>query len=156
MKHSLIESINKAYKLLENDDMEIIEEEPLEEVEYVEEEPIEEDEIEDEVEEEFPEEVEEKVNDLEARIEAIENELGINPEEVIDTEAEEEVEEKSLEEKFNDRIRRDFIFFSGLPEDTEITEELLDKRNCKQAYIPSVANRNKITSDEVRNSLLGR
>lgn len=152
MKHSLIESINKAYKLLENDDMEIIEEEPLEEVEYVEEEPIEEI----EVEEEFPEEVEEKVNDLEARIEAIENELGINPDEVIDTEAGEEVEEKSLEEKFNDRIRRDFIFFSGLPEDTEITEELLDKRNCKQAYIPSVANRNKITSDEVRNSLLGR
>lgn len=155
MKHSLIESINKAYKLLESDEPEFIEEEPveeepLEELEYVEEEPIEEI----EVEEEFPEEVEEKVNDLEARVEVIENELGITPEEDIDTE--EEVEEKSIEEKFNDRIHKDFIFFSGLPEDVEITEELLEKRNCKQAYIPSVARRNKITSDEVRNSLLGR
>ena len=150
MFKELNESLGKAFRLLEEDDLEIEEIEPEEEeVEVFDEMPEEEFE-EEEIEE--PTEIEDKVEELESRIEDIEQKLDIrNPESIPETE-----EELSPEEKFNKKIRDDFFFYSKYPEDIEITEEILNDYECKESYVPSVAVRNMVSRKEVINSLLGR
>ena len=155
MSKHLTESLEKAYSLLNEDVMEVV---PV--VDGIEEVPVEIEEIPiEEVQEETPEpveEVEERLSNLEAEIEEVKNLLVAQdsaPLSEFDSSIEATI---SPEEEFSNKVYKDLLFYSKLPESCEITEELLDKPNFKVAYIPSIANKNRISTKEVRDILLGR
>lgn len=149
MFKELNESLGKAFRLLEEDDLEI------EEVEVEDDMPDEEVEVE-EIGYEEPTDLESKVDELEEKIENIENMLGVEDKHDVDEfDAMTEVK-LPPEEEFADKIHKDFLFYSKYPEDIEINEELLENRACKNSYIPSVAVKNRISRQEVVDTLLGR
>ena len=138
--------INEAFTLLEDDDIDFVEGE-------IEIEPVEDsEEINDEIEGTSEEEEEPTLDNLEDRIERLED--------VVYNDAppmsEEEIEELSEGEKFRNKVKSDFMRFSKYPEDTEITEELLEKKDCRKSYIPQTAVRNHLSNEDVRNIILGR
>lgn len=154
MSKHLTESLEKAYSLLEEDFEEFVPDEIEIEVEEIPEEIPETPEMEPETEDNL--EVEERLSNLESEVEEVKNLLvAKDVAEVDDFEASTE-ELIDPEKQFSDKIFSDLLFYSKLPESCEITEELLDKPNFKIAYIPSVANRNRISAKEVRDILLGR
>ena len=148
-KH-LNQSLKEAYSLLEEDDFNEIDIEDIPEEEEFK--------IEIENEDSKEEELEARISELEETVEQIKDELPGNkdvPGEFNEFEISTNAA-LSPEEKFSNDVYKDFIFFSDLDESCEITEELLDKNSCKNAYIPSVANKYKISSKEVKDILLNR
>lgn len=100
--------------------------------------------------------LEERVSELETEINTLKNSL-VNKD-VLD---EFEVNTSKLvdsREDFENKVYECFMKQSGLYKkpDVEITEELLDKRPYKDAFIPSVATKKRISRDAVRNILLNR
>ena len=145
MLKELNESLGKAFKLFESDGIEIEEVEPK--IEEMPDEEIEVKEVEG-----SGTDLEEKVSELEEKIDNIETMLGLDEKPEID-----EFEfDADPTEDFANKVRKDFIFYSKYPEDVEITEELLDKRACKNSYIPAVAVKNRVSRQEVIDTLLGR
>jgi hypothetical protein len=144
--------LNEAFSLLEEaEDEDIIVDDELEI------EPIDDD-IED-FENESNEEIEEEttLDELEDRVEKLED--AVFNTDVV-PEVEEEIDERTPQEKARDKFHKDieehFRKLSHLPADVEITEEFLDKPINKKAHIPHVATRHWTTSDNVRNVLLGK
>lgn len=144
-KH-LTESLSEAFNIFENDEEEVIVEEPSEEIpeeEVIEEQPS-------------PESLEERVSDLENEIEALKDSLV--SQDVIDDFDSNTENMIDVKDEFENKVYECFMKQSGLYKkpDVEITEELLDKRPYCDAFIPSVAAKTRISRNEVKNILLNR
>lgn len=127
--------VNQAYDLLEDFDTSVtVDDEIVLD-------PVEEDEVKEEP----------TLDSLEDRVEKLE-EIVYNQ----DTSDETGSEELGSVEKFHNKVKDEFKRISKISDDTEITEELLEGTAYKKAFIPHVANRNNLTSDEVRDIILGR
>ena len=62
----------------------------------------------------------------------------------------------SPRDAFEDSVYECFMNISKCPKDVELTEEFLDKRPYSNCWIPQVASRKKMSRNEVRNILLNR
>lgn len=142
-KH-LNQSLTEAFKIFEDD---------IEDTEIVEE-PVE---VEQEEVVEVPSDsLEERVSELENELDALKDSL-VNQDVIDDFDASSEAK-ISYEEEFANKVYECFMKQSGLYKkpDVEITEELLDKRPYRDAFIPSVAAKTRISRNEVKNILLNR
>lgn len=101
-----------------------------------------------------PASVEERMTNLENELSEIKNAL-VNSD-VVDDFTANTVSKLSPQEEFENGVYECFMNISKCPKDVELTEEFLDKRPYSNCWIPQVANRKKLSRNEVRNILLSR